>query len=86
MRERKQGRHQAQKLDSPNSGSGWNGISTVHWTNKLAFVSYIHLDDRRTRTRDSYITYKELSYNITIVCLSAAAFGLGLGQCLAIIF
>lgn len=79
LRENKR-RRQDKKLDSTFRRTSRNWISTVYRRGKLAPVAYIHFHDRRTGSYQCYITYQEFTHSITISFISAAAFGIGLGQ------
>ena len=82
MREYKWGRS-VKKVDTTNSGIIWDGIPAVHRANQLDFTPRIHSYDGSTWTDRTFITYKEFTHSLTIIFISATAFGTGIG---AIIF
>lgn len=56
-------------------------LAAMDWGSSLDTVNYFYRYDRRTRSYQYYISPQEVAYNITIISISAIAFGAGIVQC-----
>lgn len=85
MREEKR-RLQNQKLGFAYSGIIGYLLSAVHRKSKLAFITYLQFDDGGAGTGQYYISDKEFTHRIAIICVSAGGFGTGIGEIVAKLF
>lgn len=73
-------RREVKELDSSNSWIGRYWLSAMDRRSQLDFATYFYHYDGRSWRYDTYITYKEYAHRITIIIVSAAVFGTGVGQ------
>lgn len=50
------------------------------------FAGYFHSDDGRSGINQHYLTREEFTYRVAIIFTSFGTAGVGIGQCLSIIF
>jgi hypothetical protein len=79
VREYDKERRETQKLDTINSRSVRHRVSAVHRRNRLGIVTYFYVNDWRTYAHYNSISPTELTHSLTIIFISAAAFGTGIG-------
>lgn len=82
MRGKREGRHQTQKLGFAYSWIGRYRLSAMDWRSKLGSVVDIYINGRSSGSSRNYISDKEFTHTVTIIVLSSAAFGEGIGQCI----
>lgn len=82
MREQR-ARRQPEELGSTYGGSGRHRLPAIHRRNRLDVTSYFQLNGWSTGSGTYYITVKEFTRSVTIIFVSAAIFGTGIGQLLA---
>ena len=82
MREQRTG-YPTQILDRFSLWTSGNRVSTVVGKHKLYFTRYLYSANRSTRVYKFLVVDKKLIHRIAIIFVSAAAFGIGLGQCIS---